>query len=920
MKKSLIVALSFCFSLLATAQENTSITGTVKDQSDTTLASATVVILSKKDSSIVSFALTSNDGNFSIKEIKKDRYIIQISYLGYDQYSKEISPEGDVLDMGKIILSPTSNELEQIEIKGEHVPLMVKKDTIEYNAAAFQTQPNEVVEDLLRKMPGIEVDEDGTITAQGEEVEQVLVDGKEFFGNDPKIATKNLPAQAVDKIQFFDKKSDVSEFTGVDDGERAKTMNLELKEDYKKGSFGTVEVGGGADAQNNFRHLSRLSLNRFTPKMKLSVIGNINNINRQGFSVDQYLSMMNSMGGSRRGRNSGINISGDLSNGFVNTIAGGINMNYDFTDQTKLNINYLVSDIKNDVSQITNRENLLSSDLSYIERDSTFLNEHGSNHQIKSQLEHEIDSTQKLQLDFSLSFNTSESDAKAFGQIYNTEGLLVSDIRNIQTSRTDLPVTDWSGSFLYRKRFKNRSMALRGQYGMGLESIEGQFSSNDFINNINSFDYLYNSDDDSKNYNVRLTYIEPIGIGKSLELNYRRQNYQNNFAYIVEDALLSDPNPIIDLSNVYDRDFTYDRVGLGYHFSNDVSSLSIDANYQLSHLNGDVYATISTDITDTIRYSTSAFLPSLRYRYEIAQGHNIRFNYSTSINEPSIEQLQPREDISDPQNIYIGNANLIPEYRHRARLNYILWDQFSFRSLFAFLTATYTRNKITNQTIIGSDFRKTTSPLNVADDLTARASISFSSPIRTIKMKYRIRTSLTYNNNIVFINGLKNDANRYGTGVTLSLENRNKENIDFEISTNYNYSTNNYSLFPDNNQQLLNQVYSSRLNITAIKNWVFRTSVRVSIFDQQQFDEGQTVPIWNASISRLFLKNNSGELKLSAQDLLNKNVGISRASTLNYIESEEINSLGRYVLLSFLYTPQKMGDSGGRENKKVIRI
>jgi len=916
-----LILVLFISAMLSTmyGQETASIKGQVVDQESNPLLSATVVILSERDSSIFSFALSNTDGIFKMDDIKRGDYIIQISYLGYDQYSKSINLNTSDLDLGMLTMSTTTNQLEQIEIKGEHVPIMVKKDTIEYNAAAFQTQPNEVVEDLLRKMPGIEVDDDGTITAQGEEVEQVLVDGKEFFGNDPKIATKNLPAEAINKIQFFDKKSDVSEFTGVDDGERAKTMNLELKDDYKKGSFGTVEVGGGTDDQNNFRHLSRLSLNRFTPKMKLSVIGNINNINRQGFSVDQYMSMMNSMGGSR-GRNSGLNISGDLSNGFVNTIAGGVNMNYDFSEKTQLNINYLLSDIHNDVSQITNRENLLSTNRSYIERDSSILNNDGSNHKIKSRLEHDIDSTQKLQLDFTLSLSTSESDAQGYGEIYNTENLLVSDIRNIQSSNTDEPITEWSGSFLYRKRFKSRSMALRGQYGMGLESIDGQFSTSDFIDQLNSFNYFYNSRDDSKNYRVRLSYIEPLGIGKSLELSYRRQNYQNNFAYIVEDVLQGESSPVIDLSNVYDRDFTYDRVGIGYHYSDDVSSLSIYANYQISKLNGDVYAALSNNVSDTIRYKTNAFLPSLRYRYEISQGHNIRFNYSTSINEPSIVHLQPREDISDPQNVYIGNSSLIPEYRHSARLNYILWDQFSFRSLFAFLTATYTRNKITNQTIIGSDFRKTTSPLNVADDLSARASISFSSPIRSIGMKYRIRTSLTYNNNIVFINGLKNDANRYGSGINFKLENRNKKNIDFEVSTNYNYSTNSYSLFPNNNQQLLNQTYSSRLNITAVQNWVFRTSINVRVFDQQQFDEGQTIPIWNASISRFILGNNSGELKLSVQDLLNRNIGISRTSTLNYIESEEINSLGRYVMFSFLYTPKKMGEKGKNKTNRIIKM
>ena len=923
MKRFLVLLVLISIASISYGQDNAFIKGQITDSESNPLLSATVVILSEKDSSIVSFALTNKEGVFDIKDIKTGNHILQVSYLGFDQYSKSINVPQQGLDVGNIMLSNSNNELEQIEIKGEHVPIMVKKDTIEYNAAAFQTQPNEVVEDLLKKMPGIEVSEDGTITAQGEEVEQVLVDGKEFFGKDPKIATKNLPAEAVNKIQFFDQKSDVAEFTGVDDGEREKTMNLELKEDYKSGYFGTVSAGAGVDDDKNFRHASRLSLNRFSPKMKLSVIGNVNNVNQQGFSVDQYMSMMNSMGGFRRGRGSGINISGDLSNGFVTTIAGGANLNYDFTENTKLNINYLLSDIDNDVNQISTRENLLDSNRSYIEQDSSQQNNHGSTHTINSRLEHEIDSSQNIQVELSYSLSNPESEIFSYGQIYNVENALVSDISNGQQSESTKPITDWSSTFLYRKRFGSRSMALRGSYGMGIESIEGQFESTDFINDINSFDYLFNSRDDDHNYSARLTYIEPLGIGKSLEFNYRRQNYQNDFSYIVEDILQGEPTPVFSLSNLYDRDFTYDRVGVGYHFSNDVSSFSIDANYQISNLNGDVYETLSKDISDTIRYKTTAFLPGLRYRYEFDRGHNLRFSYSTSINEPSITELQPREDISDPQNIYIGNPDLIPEYRHQARLNYVKWDQFTFRSLFAFLTATYTRNKITNQTLIGADFIKTTSPLNVADDFSARASVSFSSPIRSIKMKYRIRSTVSYNNNIVFINGLKNDANRYNTGLTFSLENRNKERFDFDISSRYTYNTNLYSELPDNNQSFLNSVYSTNLNVTAIENWTFRSSIKINVYDEQQFGEGQTIPIWQASISRYFLNGNSGELKLSAHDLLNRNVGISRTSTLNYIENEEINSLGRYFMLSFLYTPKKMsGDNkGGKGGKsRIIRM
>ena len=323
MKKFLFSSILACLSISLFSQ-SIDLSGTVKAEDNETLVSATVVVLSQADSTLVSFGLTDGEGRYKIQDLNYGEYILQVTYLGYDQYSQPIYIDDSTAPQQEpILLQTASNQIEQIEIEGEHVPIQVKKDTLEYNAAAFQTQPNEVVEDLLKKLPGVEVDDDGTITAQGEEVQKVTVDGKKFFGDDPTIATRNLPADAINKVQIFDEKSDAAEFSGVDDGEREKTINLELKEDRRQGQFGTIEAGYGTDN----RYKGRLSLNRFSTKTQISVIGNFNNINEQGFSSRDFVSFMQGVG--FRGRGNGLNVNNGLSNGFVTTNAGGLYINHE---------------------------------------------------------------------------------------------------------------------------------------------------------------------------------------------------------------------------------------------------------------------------------------------------------------------------------------------------------------------------------------------------------------------------------------------------------------------------------------------------------------------------------------------------------------------------------------------------------------
>ena len=324
------------------------IKGTVLDTANLPLNGATVVLLNATDSVLVKFGLSNTQGKFFFRKVESGNYLLQITYLGLGKYSEEISfdaANGDLI-LEAVSLQMPDMTLGEVTIEGERTPIVIRGDTIEYNADAFQTQPNAVVEDLLRKLPGVEVERDGTVKAQGEQVQRVFVDGKEFFGDDPKMATKNLPADAVDKVQVYDKASEMAEFTGIDDGREQKAINLELKEGKKQGLFGKLMAGYGTEE----RFEAKGNINRFSDKMQFSAIGMGNNINEQGFSMQDYINFMGGLRSMMSG-GGGVRIAIDLDEGggmggpgggagITTSAGGGINFNYDIGKKTKFHSSY----------------------------------------------------------------------------------------------------------------------------------------------------------------------------------------------------------------------------------------------------------------------------------------------------------------------------------------------------------------------------------------------------------------------------------------------------------------------------------------------------------------------------------------------------------------------------------------------------
>src|SRR5258706_972776 len=420
------------FVLIATAvsAQKFTITGQLKD-SVGTLPGATIMILQQKDSSVVQFGVSNSEGRFEVKNIAQGDYLFKVSFTGYASYTQKISPrteKGAEQDLGVIQMDPKTNQLNEVIVKGEKDPVKVKRDTIEYNASSFKVKPNANVEDLLKKLPGVEVDNSGTITAQGEQVQKVMVDGREFFGQDPKLATRNLPADAVDKVQVYDKKSDQTIFSGIDDGQRQKTVNLALKEEKRHAAFGNDMVGGGHDligAGGSGRFQTSASLNRFDHGNQLSFLAMGNNVNQQNFSFGDMANFSGAStgGGPIQFQNTG------LQNGIVTNYAGGVNINRAINNNnTKISANYFYNRMDQSLTTGTHRINYLPNDTT---KNNTynfdqFSAQHSlsDNHRGTLIIDHKIDSANSVKFTANVGYTISSRSEEHTSELQSLTNLV----------------------------------------------------------------------------------------------------------------------------------------------------------------------------------------------------------------------------------------------------------------------------------------------------------------------------------------------------------------------------------------------------------------------------------------------------------------------------------------------------------------
>jgi hypothetical protein len=935
----------FLLVLTASAQlKKGEVRGIVKDSTGATLfESATVVLFNLKDSSVVETTQTNGRGAFSFSNISNGAYRLYTSSVQF--FSKaidfEISDQQPFRDFGAITVQ--KGKAEEMATVVAQNPVRVAQDTVEFRADAFKTRPNAVVEDLLKKLPGVQVDKQGNVTAQGQQVTKVLVDGKPFFGNDPKTATKNLPANIVDKVQVIDKKSDQAQFTGFDDGQTEKVINITIKKDKKKGFFGRAGVGVGT----NDRYESNLSFNRFNNGRQLSIIGQANNINNEGFSFQDMMDFSGGFGGMGRmmgggdggmgGGGGGMAVSmnrggasgmgfggmniGGPTTGNRTVQAGGINYSDAWGKTLTVSGSYFYNNTYTLNDQFNYRQNLFSSDSSR----NTINDQHNisrnwrANHRFNMDLDWNIDSFNSLLIRPSFTMVKNNSEADNFTENLSQKNQPLSTLLQ-QTENNNLQ-PNFSGTLLWRHktRVKGRTLSVRINAGRNHTDGEGEnFTDNRFFFPFvgsRITDQITSTDNNGNSFNGRISYTEPLSKTRILELFY---NYGRNENEADKKAFSKDGSgkyTLLDsaFSNNFINSFANHQAGFNIQTKQKKYDYTIGFSAQSARLNSNTVLPKANNVQQT---QVNIF-PTARLNFNLGRSKNLRINYRGSTNQPSASQLQPNVDsITNPQLISQGNPLLKQEFTNNFTLFYGNFNFVSMKSVFAFVNFSNTYNKIVDSVynpIPNFPVLQKRIPVNAGGAYNILGNFTFGLPIRKFKTtNINSNSSVLYNRNPSYLNGSKISLSNLTVTQNLSIAYNYKDKLDVVLSGMASYINTQYKggTLPETRYYTYNSSFD--VSYTFKKDWTVQSDIDYNSYRGRGNGFDQEFTLWNASLTKLLLKDKSLELKLTAFDLLKQNRSINRNVQSNYIEDTRNNVLTQYFMVGLKYNLNKFGGKGNR--------
>ncbi len=882
------------------------IEGHVMDENNIPLIGVTVILLEQSDSSMMAFSITNEKGDFRLEDVEKGDYLVQLSYISFQTtYISLITNWNDrKIDIGNQALKVYNELLKEITIEADRIPLGVRGDTLTYNTGAFKTREGATVEDLLKRLPGIEVARDGSIKAQGKEVENVLVDGKEFFGKDPKIATQNLDAEAIDKVQVFDKASEIAEFTGIDDGQKEKTINLKLKEDYKSGGFGKVAVHGGTED----RYLGKLNYNRFNTSMQASTIISGNNINKQAFTFNEYINMMGGLSNAISNTNGSFNFGEFGSNlqpeGIFDDLSAGMNFNNDCSSKVDLKSHYFYirSDLNVTRNQLANR---FTPTESYTSTSNTTDNNLGQNHRLNTKLKYKPTPFLHLILKNNITGILNHDASIGTTEYESSTG------KSRNSSEVDHNSKQWgyNGSIQVRKKYqkKGRNWISNIQYkNANIRQTNDILNEFELINNsvIQDQFQLYESHEETFKLDSR--YTEPLGKRKYLGLNYSYEGDNESPLKTFYSRSLDQLQLIDDLSGQFEKKNKRHRLGASFKYNGRKFKSTLGLMHQWSTIDSRILG-----IEPALSNMDRAFIPSVQMSYEFGSYSSGNFNYSTRVNLPSLSQLLPIPNNSDPNLLIVGNPSLIPEYQHDLSLNYSVFDNFNFTNFYIYTRVSIINNKIINSVSIDENLLRTIAPINSNKFASGSINMSYGAPIRPLKIKYSLNTQVNFNTYESLLNNEASNVSENNLELRFTLENRKKKNFDLLAGITYNLSTRNYDINQDFNQTFTNYAMFIDASIELGKGWSLASTFDWNSYSNESFSQDQNYNLWNASL-RKSLSNQKIALEIKAYDLLGQNIGLKRGGGINTLYETRFNTLTRYVTFGMSY---KLG-----RNKKKSSI
>lgn len=920
------------FLLQAVAVLAGEVKGTLVDSADKSpLISATVRLVSQRDTTSVKGVICDADGKFRIVGVGQGKYMLETSYVGYSPVRREVTvaSRSSVVDLGTLSVEENSILLKEAEVVGVRAEVKVMQDTVEYNAGSYKTQPNAVVQDLLKRLPGVEVDSEGKITAQGKEVTKILVDGKEFFSDDAKVASKNIPVDMVDKLQVIDRKSDLAQLTGVDDGEEETVINLTVKKGMKHGWFGNVTAGYGTDD----RYSGNFMVNRFVNDNQFSLVGGANNINEMAFSMP---------GSGRFRRFGGVN-------GVNDSQSVGFNFNVGKEEVFRVGGDLMYSHTDQRTIQKSNRQYLFNDSTSF---ENSASNTRDRSHNVRGnfRMRWQADSSNVFDFrpSFMVSFNDSEKSEQSSLNAGDDKHTAVNETSNELSS--DGTSYDLGGEFVYNFKFKNhpgRSFSTQLTYKFSnTKEDESTYSVNRFFL-VPEDDEVRDQYTDNRQWTnragFRFTWTEPLGDIKNarfMTFAYRMNYYFNNADKLVYNIdreystqkaldLLEEQygivtNPVV--ANVLAEESGVLDEEQSNRFRNDQFSQSLRIGFKQNRADYRLDAGVSIEPTmmrsENLLNSAKSipenwvwnYAPFMRFRYKFSKTSSLALDYRGRSTSPSMSQLQPVPDLSDPMRVVIGNPELLPEFSHRLTLRYNNFNKERQSSIMAFAGANVAQNSIVSSTVYDKTTGgQTTTYDNVDGVWSANAMMMFTSPIGNKGWRVTNHFSTRYSRTVGYNNGEINRSGNFMVSETPSVAFRT-DIVDVELRPYYNFQQTRNSLQSNNRDvhsygATFNANYYAPFGLSVGSDLTFgSTSGYSSGYDNEQW-------LWNASISYQFLKKRQATVTLRAYDLLQQKQNISRSVSANYIQDREFNTITRYFMLSFTYQFKLFGN--GTTDKDV---
>ena len=932
--KSLKALLVFLLcSLSVFGQKNLSISGTLIDNlTKEPVDFASVSLLNAKDSTFVTGAMSNSNGVFNLQKIDKGRYLIKITYIGYKTVyqSVRVTENNPITDVGKISLVSDDIVLAEAVVEGKAPEVVVKGDTIEYNADSFKTPQNAAVEELLKKLPGAEVDKDGNITVNGKEIKKILVDGKEFFSDDPKVASKNLPAEMVKKVQVLDRKSDLARLTGFDDGDEETVINLTIKEGMKKGTMGNAMAGLGHDTpkDGDYRYEAGAMVNHMSDNDRYTVMLGANNTNNMG-AADLGAQRFSGMRGMRRG-SGGINTS--------ETFAG--NMNKQFSPKLSLNgdISYNSYDkeshnkIETNYDEVTNKKT--QELMKRKERTTSDNNDISDNFGINFRMEWKPDSATTIIFRPNFSYNKSNSTERKNFESFNTILPLGQDTlyNGYSTSFTEGEGFQTGGTLEYARKLSKPgrvfTFSVNGSYNTSYSSEDYFYLKNTHNNGViskNTTQQQIENDNYSTRYGFFTSYVEPLGRNNFIQLSYRlNKNYSENinstYSFNASDPNLNIWERVDSLSRSNVRDNLTQRINLAFKSVREKYNYTIGVNVDPSNSTNNTYIphrdnllsfpvaayedkrlqnTIGDTLVTQVLKNVVNFSPSLNFNYIFGKRTNLRIDNTGDMNQPTANQLSIL-DYSDPLNIIEGNPDLKPSYTNRfsARFSKFVPESQFFYNIDL-------RNNISFRDIVQVrtiDSIKHTTYKNVNGNWDVALRGMFNTPLRNKKFTVANFSSLSYRNLAGFTNGKENTTKNFTVSDKANINYRSEL---FDIGLNGGISYQNV----DNKLQSQNNKNTYDWSAGTYTIWYlphdFTIESNIDWQTRSGYDKGfnTSQTIWNATVSKQLFNSKAGAgiLKLKIYDILQERKSLNYSVGSGYVRNTESTTLPSFFMCTFIY-------------------